>query len=113
MLIGCMALQSMVAYCMLGWDWGTEGGVTNRPYYYLVDQNGGLASAFERPPPRLHHHSSSLVDLDVAGGRSSPHPYKFGKAEGSALGLHGNGSLVVARSGGSLDLNAFGWERNN
>jgi len=32
------------------------------------------------------------------------------KAEGSGRDLNGN---VVSRSGGNLDLNAFGWERNN
>jgi hypothetical protein len=98
---------------MLGWDLGgTDGGVSNRsaPHAnYLLDHTGGLASAFERPGP-AHH-------LDASGG-GGHHPYHhmqapmLVKAEGSALDLNGNGSMV-SRSGGSLDLNAFGWERHN
>ncbi|KAG0620980.1 hypothetical protein M758_4G259500 [Ceratodon purpureus] len=104
----------------------TEGGVNNRSSpgrnsplsnFLLDHQNGGLASAFERPGPALRHNSSTLADhLDANGGRSH-HPYHMPapmltKPEGSAVDLNGNVSMV-SRSGGSLDLNAFGWERNN
>lgn len=108
--------QWLKLYAGIGFGGITEGGITSnittagRPSphgTFLQLENGNISSAFERPAPRcIDNNGTGLVDhLDTNI------PARSAQSSGHNSTYHANGS-VVSRSGGSLDLNAFGWERN-